>query len=202
MLDYFLLLYFACLFILILSLIYSVHKFPKYLKEGRWVSDLGRARRKSSKTFNLAIKLFGLLSLALVFKIIEYLPNVQEANILIITLLVTSISTILVGIFPMDKKLFLHEFSSVLVFGSVVIASVISIILNSKYDFFPSYLLIFNYIFILLLPIAIVCNVIDFFKVKKVFPKLYIRVGGLVEWTMFLMCIGWNFGMVIFFLTK
>jgi hypothetical protein len=74
-------------------------------------------------------------------------------------------------------------------------------VLNIKYGIFPPYLVVLNFLFIMLLPVAALCFAIDYFNIKKIFPKVFLRVGGLVEWFMFMVCICWNIFMSIFLLS-
>jgi len=162
-------------------------KIKKYTMRSHVVSLLATGRKPWGMVFNTTTALYGLLSIILPISVI-WILGINIFTILgALSLLTVGWATILVGIFPMDKKAQTHELVSRISFVSVLLVGLIFLwIFNSN-----NFMLIIKILNILIVIVTILLCINA--AVKK-------RTNPVLEWLSFMGTIIWNFLLAVSFL--
>ncbi len=88
------------------------------------ISSLAKDKYPYNIAFNLGVSIYGLLS---IFSIIKFYKSFQSDYSLLISVLyiIISLSTILVGVFPVSKSSFKHKIVAIVLFASLLVLEVL-----------------------------------------------------------------------------
>lgn len=145
------------------------------------VSLLATAKKPWGVVFNFSTILYGLLSFVLPVSLTLALGVSVLSVFGAFLLTLTGIATILVGIFPMNKKGKHHEIVSYLVFSSVIITGLAFIPIFNLNHIFPQYMKLVN------IGVIGVTTLLAFFSYANK------QTSSVLEWTSLIGTIVWNF---------
>lgn len=155
------------------------------------ISDLGQTSFNWSNIFNITTILYGILSLIIPYKLIISGINHSLLYLGIFGLFITSIATILVGLFPIDTKRKMHNIISYFVFGSVIFNGIVFVFIPHKVSIIP------NYISYLSASVLAITGILITTKIKIKIDSKYAPY----EWMCLLGTILWNLALASFLLT-
>lgn len=165
-----------------LVLIQGIFKTKKFSFNKYWVSDFGMDTSTHKKKFNLTISLWGFLSLFLSLGFISLLEESKFTQFTAISLLVTCITTVIIGFLPQDKYRHWHNLTRTIIFIGAFGTALFSTLPLMNSFAFPKYLYLFN-IGVLF---SVCALAITFFVQKK------IGAAKVWEWLVCLFAISWN----------
>jgi hypothetical membrane protein len=154
------------------------------------VSELGNASQPYSRIFNRATSIYGLISLILPYKMTTTLGTNPLYVAGAMALLITSIATMFVGIFPGDIKKKKHIFVAAIAFLNVVAVGIIFSIIPYRTSLIPKY---FSYV-----SMVIVLTTLTFATVRLK-TKSSERCAPF-EWVSMIGTVTWNFLLCMFFI--
>lgn len=110
------------------------------------ISSLAKDKYPYNIAFNLGVSIYGLLS---IFSIIKFYKSFQSDYSLLMSVLyiIISLSTILVGVFPVSKSSFKHKVVAIVLFASLL---VLEALFSFAFLSFPGFIIISSISFILL----------------------------------------------------
>jgi hypothetical membrane protein len=155
------------------------------------VSELGISHKKSAPLFNLAIFLYGFLSIFLAVNIHWLYPS-TASGALSLFILSTGVCTALVGFLPMDQLPNLHSLVGMVTFLSVICTALTSsiIIIATKSSQAP--ILVINLSILIFVPLyAYGAKWGSQAKIKL--AKKIVKEVGLWEWVAVVLTAIWNF---------
>ncbi|MGE5374630.1 MAG: DUF998 domain-containing protein [Bacteroidota bacterium] len=178
----YLLILFVCYLPLYLALlIYLRTKIEGYSMRDHMVSFLATSSEPWRSIFNAATVLYGALSFAVPFS----LKTLVEANSWVglgaASLLSAGAATVLVGFFPMDKRLKVHNAVGFMAFFSALFAGLVFFVLFSQGKLFSPLMELVNFA---VLATTILLGLSLLFHRKE---------SSLLEWIAFLCTLAWNF---------
>ena len=159
----------------VILLFVSIKRNPGYSLVTEWTSNLGKTTYKGNFIFNASVVVLGILSLFFVRSLSLLLPDHIFSHLGTVSLYLVSISTILIGFLPADKKPDTHMTFSSIMFSAIASFSLFLIypILNSSV--LPNALAIIN-LFILLFSLLMIYSVP---KLEKLLGTIPDRLVGL-----------------------
>lgn len=185
-------------FIPFLLLIFGamILKDRKFLTQVRLISWLGESKRSDHKLVNFLFSAFGFLSLFLAWGVVKTFPNHLFSQMGFLCLFLTSLSCLLIGLFPRDKEKEVHG-----ILGTLLSAGVIGAVLFLTYPIYispliPNVLIILNLLILFFTSLYLALTA--FKNLRPVKKALLIRTTH-YQWVMFTLSIFWNFliGLVV-----
>jgi hypothetical membrane protein len=185
--------------ILGITLATSKTKHKGYSISSFWVSNLGEKGSPNHRWFNINVSTFGFLAFFFVMAFKSLLPNILLSTIGIYFLYLTCLSTILVGLFPMDTKPKAHFLTSILIFTGITGSALFTIYPIYLSTQIPKWTIILNLFILLSFPLLVLSKHIESRKTKTSNRMgIFITTHkGFWEWTSCLSAISWDFIMTL-----
>ena len=187
--KYFLILYICYLPVYLALVFYLKTKFQGYSMRAHMVSYLANSSEPWRSIFNASTILYGGLSLVVPIRLNTMLGLDSPVALGAASLLATGIATVLVGFFPMDRKLKLHNMVGFFAFFSVLLTGIAFLAIFSQGPLYSPFMEGINIAVIgttLLLGISLL---------------LHRQESSILEWVTFLCTIVWNFFLATLLLT-
>lgn len=186
--KYFLILFIGYLPLYLILLMYLKTKIQGYSMRDHMVSYLATSNEPWRSIFNASTVLYGGLSLIIPITLNTMLGTDRLVALGAAALLAAGTSTVLIGFFPMDRKLKIHNIIGVFAFLSVLLTGVV-----------------FSAIFyrgILFSPVMELINLIVVGTTVLLGISLLLRrqESSFLEWLSVLFTIGWNFLLAVLLL--
>ena len=189
-LKYFLILFICYLPAYLVLLFYLKRRYQGYTIHVHMVSYLATSDEPWRSVFNISTIAYGALSLVLPAAIYS-MPGEDLLSSLGATFLLgTGAATILVGFFPMDRKLKIHNAVGFLAFLSALLTGIVFSMIFRQSLFFSSVLIFINFA-VLLLAVLLVLSLL--FRPQN---------SSLLEWILMICTIAWNFMLSTSLLTR
>jgi hypothetical protein len=189
-LKYLLILFICYLPLYLALLIYLRTKIEGYSMRAHMVSFLATSSEPWRSLFNAATILYGALSFAVPIS----LKTLVEANSWVglgaASLLSAGTATVLVGFFPMDRRLKVHNAVGFMAFFSALFAGLVFFILFSQGRLFSPLMELVNFA---VLVTTVLLGLSLLFHRKE---------SSLLEWIAFLCTLAWNFLLAALLLTR
>jgi len=186
--------------VFLLTLLYLKWQNNKRSIKTLWVSSLGQSNAVYSRLFNISISLFGLLSLIFIYSFQSLLPKTLISHLGLLSLYSTSAAVFMVGFYPLDVAKKDHFKIAILLFGSIIFSSLLTI--HSVYysPLIPKWAIILNIVLLISFILPAVSWFYDFTKQSYplVFNKIVKQKRGVYEWISCFMAAFWSWSMAIF----
>jgi hypothetical protein len=188
--KYFLILFIGYLPVYLTLLLYLKTKIRGYSMRAHMVSFLATSNEPWRSIFNVSTILYGMLSLVLPAS----LNSMRGANTTVgwgtASLLAAGTATALVGFFPMDRRIKIHNAIGFLAFFSVLLTGIIFFTIFDQGTLFSPMMEFIDF--------AVICTTI------LLGTSLLLRrqESSLLEWLSFLCALAWNFLFSMLLLTK
>lgn len=194
----------AYILVLVVTLVISKQKHEGYSIKSFWVSELGQNGSPNHKWFNVNVTAFGLLAFIFVTAFHSLLPNLFLSKLGVSFLYLTCLSTVLVGLFPMDTKPKAHWLTSIMIFTGINGSALFTIYPILVSMDVPNWTIIINLLILFSFPLLVFSK---YLKVSKRKPFFYlvefiVNHKGLWEWTACLSAISWDLIMSILTLER
>lgn len=187
-------------------------RYTGYSVVTHWISNLGDPHFKYNKTFNVAIIIYGILSIFLAHGLKVVFPDHLLTTTMTNLFYLVTLGILICGIFPIKKYLIIHHVASYLIFIPMLILTVASGYLITLSDNFPNIILILNGLIIVSAIMYAGYFASLFSKLKRVpitpievyeiSDSWLARTAGLWEWTSFILCIFYCLVLSCFVLVK
>ena len=149
------------------------------------VSLLATSDKPWKQIFNISTILYGLVSFVLPVTLLT-LFGINTLNLIgAFFLVMTGLATTLVGVFPMDGIVKIHEWVSYFVFSSTTVTGVVFVLIFHNIAVFPELMTSLTYIVICL---ALLLGLNSLFRKKT---------SSFFEWTTLIGTILWNFALSV-----
>ena len=189
-LKYLLILYICYLPVYLVLVFYLKSKIQGYTIRAHMVSFLATSDEPWRSIFNAATILYGVLS----FVVPVSLKNIPGANSVIAlgaaSLLAAGSATVLVGFFPMDRRLKIHNIIGFFAFFSVLLTGIVFFIIFSQGLLFSPLMELIN--------LAVIATT----ALLGISLLLRRQESSFLEWIAFLCTIAWNFLLASLLLTR
>ena len=187
--------------IFLFSLKRSTTLFDRYKASNNWVSELGISTQRSSKLFNPTVGIYGLLSLSLVFGLQQILPLHTATRLFLFYLTTTCISTVFVGVFPMDRSSVFHVIASIISWFSALASFGLVLYITLKFGVLPAILLPTNIGYFVTVILYLLAAIYEP-TAKTNWQKFVVKHKGMWEWSCLVMATVWNFSACVILLVK
>ena len=188
--KYFLILFIGYLPLYLVLLMYLKTKIQGYSMRDHMVSYLATSNEPWRSIFNASTVLYGGLSLIVPITLDKMLGTDRLVALGAVSLLAAGTSTVLIGFFPMDRKLKIHNIIGVFAFLSVLLTGVV-----------------FSAIFyrgVIFSPLMELINLVVIGTTVLLGISLLLRrqESSFLEWLSVLFTIGWNFLLAVLLLLQ
>jgi len=188
--KYFLILFIGYLPLYLVLLMYLKTKIQGYSMRDHMVSYLATSNEPWRSIFNASTVLYGGLSLIVPITLDKMLGTDRLVALGAVSLLAAGTSTVLIGFFPMDRKLKIHNIIGVFAFLSVLLTGVV-----------------FSAIFyrgVIFSPLMELINLVVIGTTVLLGISLLLRrqESSFLEWLSVLFTIGWNFLLAVLLLIQ
>jgi hypothetical protein len=180
-LKYLLILFICYLPVYLALLIYLRTKIEGYSMRAHMVSFLATSNEPWRSIFNTATILYGALSFAVPISLSIRAGTNSWVALGTASLLATGTATVMVGIFPMDRRLKVHNVVGFFAFVSVLLTGIVFFAIFSKGLLFSPLMELVNFAVI---GTAILLGLSLLFRRQE---------SSLLEWICFICTIAWNF---------
>lgn len=188
--KYFLLLFICYLPVYLAVVFYLRTKIEGYSMRAHMVSYLAHSAEPWRSIFNVSTSLYGGLSIVVPVSLHNLAGADQTVGLGASTLLATGTATILVGFFPMDRRLKIHNMVGFFAFFSALLAGFVFLSIFREGFLYSPVMEGINFAVIgttLLLGFSLL---------------LRRQVSSLLEWIAFLCTLAWNFNLAVMLLTQ
>lgn len=188
--KYFLFLFIGYLPFYLALLLFLKTKIQGYTIRSHMVSYLATSNEPWRSIFNSSTILYGTLSLVLPLTLHDMLGNNRLVALGAAFLLATGAATILVGFFPMDRRIKVHNAVGFLAFFCALLTGIVF------FDIFYQGLLFF--------PLMQAINLAVIGTAIGLGLSLLVRrqISSLLEWILFICTIAWNFLLALTLLSR
>jgi hypothetical membrane protein len=193
--------------VFIVLLILAAKRHKGLVLANNWISNLGDTRFPSGRLFNVSLFLYGFFSIFLIINLYQFLPNLFISKIAVLLMCLSSFSTMMTSLVPLNKNIAVHHAYSNMIYGSMV--GFLLLLLYPLYVIkdFPRPILALN--------ILILCNLTLFavaylpierrlgkipesmVTVRKEEKSFIIRNAAIWQWMFLALSTCWNFFMAI-----
>jgi hypothetical protein len=180
-LEYFLILFICYLPAYLVLLVFLKRRYDGYAIRTHMVSYLATSPEPWRSVFNVATILYGVMSLVLPAALFSMPDEDLFRSLGAVFLLGAGVATILVGFFPMDRKLRIHNVVGFLAFLSVLLTGIVFSVIFRQGLFFSPVLFMINSA-VILLAVLLVLSLL--FRPQN---------SSILEWILMFCTIAWNF---------
>jgi len=189
-LKYLLILFIFYLPIYLALLIYLRTKIEGYTMRAHMVSFLATSCEPWRSVFNISTILYGVLSFALPISLRTMATANSWVSLGTASLLTAGTATVLVGFFPMDRRLQVHNAVGFLAFFSALFTGIVFFVLFSQGRLFSPLMELVN---------SAVIGATVLLGLSLLFHR---QESSLLEWIAFLCTVAWNFLLAALLLTR